>query len=44
MSHFEILLIVALGGIAFGLWMVAAVLHDIRRDVSEIWKRMKPLD
>ena len=44
MSTFEILMLVGLGFIALGLFAVASGLDAIRKDVSEIWKRMKRLD
>lgn len=44
MSAFEILLLVLLGLIALFLFYIGASIADLRKDVSEIWKRMKRLD
>lgn len=44
MSTFETSLLVILGAIAGLLYALVATLGDLRKDVSEIWKRMKRLD
>ena len=44
MSAFEIFVLVGLGFIALGLLAIASELAALRKDVSEIWKRMKRLD
>lgn len=44
MTAFQIWLLGALAAIAFGLFYIGACITDLRRDVSEIWKRMKRLD
>ena len=43
-SAFQIWLLVGLGAIVFGLFYIGACIVDLRRDVSEIWKRMERLD
>lgn len=44
MSTFEGAVLFGLFFIALGLFAIAASLKDLRKDVSEIWKRMKRLD
>lgn len=44
MTTFQVWTLILLGTIASALFYVGANIADLRKDVSEIWKRMKRLD
>jgi hypothetical protein len=44
MTTFQIALLGVLSMIAAGILYIGGTLADLRKDVSEIWKRMKRLD
>lgn len=44
MTAFQVWVLCLLGLLAFAVFYVGAEIRDLRREVAEIWKRMKRLD